>query len=107
MPYIKKNPKHLATFLPFWTHIEKKNLNIQIILFIFLPIIPEVTFFFPSQEQMFNELLTCDAPPLLQYLDTYLGEKEWFIGNSVSMFYILKYTSKYVMSSFMCEDKDP
>lgn len=39
---------------------------------------------------MFKELLTCDASHLLQDLDTYLGEKEWFIGNSVSMFYILK-----------------
>ncbi|KAF6130428.1 hematopoietic prostaglandin D synthase [Phyllostomus discolor] len=36
------------------------------------------------KEQMFNELLTCEAPHLLQYLDTYLGEKEWFIGNSVT-----------------------
>ncbi|XP_054583356.1 hematopoietic prostaglandin D synthase isoform X3 [Eptesicus fuscus] len=34
------------------------------------------------REQMFNELLTYDAPHLLQDLDTYLGEKEWFIGNS-------------------------
>ncbi|XP_066135974.1 hematopoietic prostaglandin D synthase [Saccopteryx bilineata] len=36
------------------------------------------------KEQMFNELLTYDAPHLLKYLDTYLGEKEWFIGNSVT-----------------------
>ncbi|XP_070265033.1 hematopoietic prostaglandin D synthase isoform X2 [Myotis yumanensis] len=36
------------------------------------------------KEQMFNELLIYDAPHLLQDLDTYLGEKEWFIGNSVT-----------------------
>ncbi|ELK13701.1 Glutathione-requiring prostaglandin D synthase [Pteropus alecto] len=36
------------------------------------------------KEKMFNELLTFDAPHLLQDLDTYLGEKEWFIGNSVT-----------------------
>uniref|UniRef100_A0A4X1UBQ0 Hematopoietic prostaglandin D synthase n=2 Tax=Sus scrofa TaxID=9823 RepID=A0A4X1UBQ0_PIG len=36
------------------------------------------------KDQIFNELLTCDAPHLLQDLDTYLGEKEWFIGNSVT-----------------------
>nr|XP_045371642.1 hematopoietic prostaglandin D synthase [Camelus bactrianus] len=36
------------------------------------------------KDQMFKELLTCDAPHLLQDLDTYLGEKEWFIGNSVT-----------------------
>lgn len=45
---------------------------------------------------MFNELLTYDAPYLLRDLDTYLGEKEWFVGNSVSIFYILKNASKYV-----------
>lgn len=39
---------------------------------------------------MFNELLTYDGPHLLQDLDTYLGEKEWLIGDSVSMFYIVK-----------------
>ncbi|KAM8803993.1 hematopoietic prostaglandin D synthase isoform 2-T2 [Rhynchonycteris naso] len=36
------------------------------------------------KEQMFNELLTYDAPHLLKYLDTYLGDKDWFIGNSVT-----------------------
>ncbi|KAL2780608.1 hematopoietic prostaglandin D synthase [Daubentonia madagascariensis] len=36
------------------------------------------------KDQMFNELLTYDAPHLLQDLDTYLGEKEWLIGNSVT-----------------------
>ncbi|XP_054941802.1 hematopoietic prostaglandin D synthase isoform X4 [Physeter macrocephalus] len=36
------------------------------------------------KDQMFKELLTCDASHLLQDLDTYLGEKEWFIGNSVT-----------------------
>lgn len=36
------------------------------------------------KEQMFNELLTYDAPHLLQDLDTFLGEREWFIGNSVT-----------------------
>ncbi|XP_062055137.1 hematopoietic prostaglandin D synthase [Lepus europaeus] len=36
------------------------------------------------KNQMFNELLTHEAPHLLQDLDTYLGEKEWFIGNSVT-----------------------
>ncbi|KAB0396065.1 hypothetical protein E2I00_009145, partial [Balaenoptera physalus] len=34
------------------------------------------------KDQMFTELLTCDASHLLQDLDTYLGENEWFIGNS-------------------------
>ncbi|XP_004590684.1 hematopoietic prostaglandin D synthase [Ochotona princeps] len=34
--------------------------------------------------QVFQELLTGEAPHLLQDLDTYLGEKEWFIGNSVT-----------------------
>ncbi|XP_044912030.1 hematopoietic prostaglandin D synthase isoform X2 [Felis catus] len=36
------------------------------------------------KDQMFNELLTYDGPHLLQDLDTYLGEKEWLIGNSVT-----------------------
>nr|XP_004658616.1 hematopoietic prostaglandin D synthase isoform X2 [Jaculus jaculus] len=36
------------------------------------------------KDQMFSELLTCHAPHLLQDLDTYLGDKEWFIGNSVT-----------------------
>ncbi|XP_017202759.2 hematopoietic prostaglandin D synthase [Oryctolagus cuniculus] len=36
------------------------------------------------KNQMFNDLLTHEAPHLLQDLDTYLGEKEWFIGNSVT-----------------------
>ncbi|XP_023374168.1 hematopoietic prostaglandin D synthase [Otolemur garnettii] len=36
------------------------------------------------KDQIFKELLTSDAPHLLQDLDTYLGEKEWFIGNSVT-----------------------
>lgn len=43
---------------------------------------------------MFNELLTYNAPHLMQDLDTYLGGKEWLIGNSVSMFYILKNSSE-------------
>lgn len=33
------------------------------------------------KERMFNELLTHQAPRLLKDLDTYLGDKEWFIGN--------------------------
>ncbi|XP_075400990.1 hematopoietic prostaglandin D synthase [Tenrec ecaudatus] len=36
------------------------------------------------KEKMFNELLTHDAPNLLQDLDKYLGEKEWFVGNFVT-----------------------
>nr|XP_005905476.1 PREDICTED: hematopoietic prostaglandin D synthase [Bos mutus] len=36
------------------------------------------------KNQIFKELLTCDAPPLLQNLDTYLGENEWLIGDSVT-----------------------
>ncbi|XP_070308253.1 hematopoietic prostaglandin D synthase isoform X1 [Odocoileus virginianus] len=36
------------------------------------------------KNQIFKELLTCDAPPLLQNLDTYLGENKWFIGDSVT-----------------------
>ncbi|XP_006164556.1 hematopoietic prostaglandin D synthase [Tupaia chinensis] len=36
------------------------------------------------KDRMFNELLTYDAPHLLQDLDTYLGEKEWFVGNTVT-----------------------
>lgn len=39
---------------------------------------------------MFNELIAYDGPHLLQDLDTYLGEKEWLVGNSVSMFHILR-----------------
>uniref|UniRef100_A0A8C6W633 glutathione transferase n=1 Tax=Nannospalax galili TaxID=1026970 RepID=A0A8C6W633_NANGA len=34
--------------------------------------------------QMFMELLTHHAPHLLQDLDTYLGDKDWFIGNYVT-----------------------
>ncbi|KAM7158797.1 hematopoietic prostaglandin D synthase isoform 1-T3 [Molossus nigricans] len=37
-----------------------------------------------KKEQMFHELLTHDGPPLLRDLDAYLGEKEWFTGNSVT-----------------------
>ncbi|XP_051059004.1 hematopoietic prostaglandin D synthase isoform X1 [Phodopus roborovskii] len=33
------------------------------------------------KERTFKELLTCHAPLLLKDLDTYLGDKEWFIGN--------------------------
>nr|XP_055169246.1 hematopoietic prostaglandin D synthase isoform X1 [Nyctereutes procyonoides] len=36
------------------------------------------------KDRMFNELLTYDGPHLLQDLDTYLGEKEWLIGDSVT-----------------------
>ncbi|EHB14058.1 Glutathione-requiring prostaglandin D synthase [Heterocephalus glaber] len=36
------------------------------------------------KNQIFNELLTCEAPHLLQDLETYLGDKEWFIGDSVT-----------------------
>ncbi|XP_013010450.1 hematopoietic prostaglandin D synthase isoform X1 [Cavia porcellus] len=36
------------------------------------------------KNQVFNELLTQEAPRLLQDLETYLGDKEWFIGNSVT-----------------------
>lgn len=36
------------------------------------------------KKQTFNELLTYDAPQLLQDLEAYLGEREWFIGNSVT-----------------------
>ncbi|CAI9158503.1 unnamed protein product [Rangifer tarandus platyrhynchus] len=36
------------------------------------------------KNQICKELLTCDAPPLLQNLDTYLGENKWFIGDSVT-----------------------
>lgn len=36
------------------------------------------------QVHMFNELLTCQAPRLLKDLDTYLGDKEWFLGNYVT-----------------------
>nr|XP_019596657.1 PREDICTED: hematopoietic prostaglandin D synthase isoform X1 [Rhinolophus sinicus]XP_019596658.1 PREDICTED: hematopoietic prostaglandin D synthase isoform X1 [Rhinolophus sinicus]XP_019596659.1 PREDICTED: hematopoietic prostaglandin D synthase isoform X1 [Rhinolophus sinicus] len=36
------------------------------------------------RKQTFNELLTYDAPQLLQDLEAYLGEREWFIGNSVT-----------------------
>ncbi|XP_010641992.1 hematopoietic prostaglandin D synthase [Fukomys damarensis] len=36
------------------------------------------------KNEMFNKLLTREAPHLLQSLGTYLGDKEWFIGNSVT-----------------------
>ncbi|XP_007524604.1 hematopoietic prostaglandin D synthase isoform X2 [Erinaceus europaeus] len=36
------------------------------------------------KDQVFNELLTYEAPCLLRDLDTYLGDKEWFVGNSVT-----------------------
>ncbi|KAM9678487.1 hematopoietic prostaglandin D synthase isoform 2-T2 [Trichechus inunguis] len=36
------------------------------------------------KDKIFNKLLTHDAPILLQDLDTYLGGKEWFVGNSVT-----------------------
>lgn len=36
------------------------------------------------KNQVFQELLTGEAPHLLQDLDTYLGQKQWFIGNSVT-----------------------
>ncbi|XP_051822286.1 hematopoietic prostaglandin D synthase [Antechinus flavipes] len=36
------------------------------------------------KDRMFNELLTNDAPSLLQDLDLYLGKKDWFVGNSVT-----------------------
>uniref|UniRef100_A0A8C2V2K6 glutathione transferase n=1 Tax=Chinchilla lanigera TaxID=34839 RepID=A0A8C2V2K6_CHILA len=36
------------------------------------------------KSHVFNELLTREAPHLLQDLETYLGDKEWLIGNSVT-----------------------
>ncbi|XP_020864075.1 hematopoietic prostaglandin D synthase isoform X2 [Phascolarctos cinereus] len=36
------------------------------------------------KDQMFNELLTNDAPGFLQDLDLYLGKKDWLVGNSVT-----------------------
>ncbi|XP_063142720.1 hematopoietic prostaglandin D synthase isoform X3 [Rattus norvegicus] len=36
------------------------------------------------KERTFNDLLTRQAPHLLKDLDTYLGDKEWFIGNYVT-----------------------
>ncbi|KAG8511626.1 Hematopoietic prostaglandin D synthase, partial [Galemys pyrenaicus] len=36
------------------------------------------------KDKIFNELLTSDVPHLLRDLDTYLGEKEWLVGNSVT-----------------------
>ncbi|XP_050018270.1 hematopoietic prostaglandin D synthase [Alexandromys fortis] len=36
------------------------------------------------KERTFKDLLTCHAPPLLKDLDTYLGDREWFIGDYVS-----------------------
>ncbi|KAM4810928.1 hematopoietic prostaglandin D synthase [Urocitellus parryii] len=36
------------------------------------------------KEQMFNKILTYDAPHFLQDLDKYLGDKEWLIGNYVT-----------------------
>ncbi|XP_005374302.1 PREDICTED: hematopoietic prostaglandin D synthase-like [Chinchilla lanigera] len=37
-----------------------------------------------NPSQVFNELLTREAPHLLQDLETYLGDKEWLTGNSVT-----------------------
>lgn len=36
------------------------------------------------KDQMFNKMLTYDAPHFLQDLDTFLGDKEWLVGNSVT-----------------------
>uniref|UniRef100_A0A8C9NXF9 Hematopoietic prostaglandin D synthase n=1 Tax=Spermophilus dauricus TaxID=99837 RepID=A0A8C9NXF9_SPEDA len=36
------------------------------------------------KDQMFNKILTYDAPHFLQDLDKYLGDKEWLIGNYVT-----------------------
>ncbi|XP_055962617.1 hematopoietic prostaglandin D synthase [Sorex fumeus] len=36
------------------------------------------------REQAFTQLLTQEAPGLLQDLDAYLGEKEWLVGDSVT-----------------------
>lgn len=36
------------------------------------------------KDQTFKKLLTCHAPLLLKDLDTYLGDKKWFIGNYVT-----------------------
>ncbi|XP_054995741.1 hematopoietic prostaglandin D synthase [Sorex araneus] len=36
------------------------------------------------KERAFEQLLTQDAPGLLQDLDMCLGEKEWFVGDSVT-----------------------
>jgi len=40
--------------------------------------------FFP-QEKAFNDILTNKAPELLKDLDTFLGDKKWFVGKSVSI----------------------
>lgn len=88
--------------LSFGTHVggrmkmEKRTSSSKHIIFFLFSSKPSFSL---SQDQIFNELLTCDAPHLLQDLDTYLGEKEWFIGNSVSMFYTLKNISIYL---YMC-----
>ncbi|XP_005337614.2 hematopoietic prostaglandin D synthase [Ictidomys tridecemlineatus] len=36
------------------------------------------------KDQMFNKILTYDAPHFMQDLDKYLGDKEWLIGNYVT-----------------------
>ncbi|XP_055468690.1 hematopoietic prostaglandin D synthase [Psammomys obesus] len=37
-----------------------------------------------AKERHFKELLTCQAPGLLRDLDSYLGSKEWFVGDDVT-----------------------
>ncbi|NXP75691.1 HPGDS synthase, partial [Ramphastos sulfuratus] len=36
------------------------------------------------RKRAFDEILTNNAPELLKNLDTFLGDKNWFVGKSVS-----------------------
>lgn len=43
--------------------------------------------FFP-QKQAFDDILTNKAPELLKHLDTFLGDNNWLVGKSVSIFFV-------------------
>lgn len=40
---------------------------------------------FFHQKKAFDDILTNKAPELLKDLDTFLGDKKWLVGNSVSI----------------------
>lgn len=70
---------HISAFF----FINNKTSEIQ---FCWLLCISCVLFF--PQKKAFDDILTNKAPELLKDLDTFLGDKKWLVGNSVSIIFV-------------------
>lgn len=47
-----------------------------------------ISVFLFHQKKAFDDILTNKAPELLKDLDTFLGDKKWLVGNSVSIIFV-------------------